>query len=450
MTTTNSRIELHSCEPSPPERTTSLLHRVFGADSGPIRQLNWYTPRSDDPAFVHCHAWVAAPPGQPSAQPLSVGGTATNRTVALAKAIGEAVERYCGSVYDADRVQVMSHREAKGEAIDPRRFVLFHDSQYEAGFGINRVDEDSPIGWTRGYSLTNDRPVWVPASMVYTEYQALTVQEPFEVTPVSGYACGNTLEEALLGGICEVVERDAFMIHWYQRLPTDGIDLRTLQSAQAKETLERYRNCPVRLFCANITTDLGIPAVAALMTSQHPGWPAAAIATAASTDPERAVVRALQELSSNHLYVRDSADARAGDIPHGPEQVTSQEDHGLLYTHPRWLTQLDSLLRPRSRISIGDVPGREFSDMKDAVEHCVANLHEAGHEVLFADLTTPELAEQGFKVVKVLIPGLQPVDFGPHYRHLGGRRLYEVPGRLGHDHVGRCPPELNSFPHPFP
>ena len=71
-----------------------------------------------------------------------------------------------------------------------------------------------------------------------------------------------------------------------------------------------------------------------------------------------------------------------------------------------------------------------------------------GLEVIVVDLTTSDVEGLGFKVVKVLIPGMQPIDFGP-WQRLGGPRLYEVPARLGYS-AASGPQELNLFPHPFP
>jgi ribosomal protein S12 methylthiotransferase accessory factor len=66
------------------------------------------------------------------------------------------------------------------------------------------------------------------------------------------------------------------------------------------------------------------------------------------------------------------------------------------------------------------------------------------------ELTSPEMRELGFRVVKVLVPGLQPIDFGTQWPHLGGRRLYEAPARAGYLQSRTQPRDLNVFPHPFP
>jgi ribosomal protein S12 methylthiotransferase accessory factor len=52
--------------------------------------------------------------------------------------------------------------------------------------------------------------------------------------------------------------------------------------------------------------------------------------------------------------------------------------------------------------------------------------------------------------VKVLVPGMHPVDFGGQWPHLGGDRLYDAPVRMGYPSTARDPSGLNLLPHPFP
>jgi ribosomal protein S12 methylthiotransferase accessory factor len=379
------------------------------------------------------------------------GGTALVEDVALAKAIGESVERYCGDLFDETQVLYAPYREIKEEATDPQRFVLFHPDQYnDPDFPFNKITEDTVIGWVKGFSLTRNQPTYVPASLVHLGHQPPTLEEYFELGPVSGYACGNTTEEALLGAICEVVERDAFMVFWYNLLPVPGFDLNAAKSEALRQTLDRYHSTPVQLFCSNITTDIGIPAALAVMVSHEPGWPAAIVATAANLDPERAITRALQELSANHLYIRGYFQNPYHPAPSAPHEIMSQEDHGLFYCSHERLPALDTILRPRWMQRPGDVTSHASDDVKANVDFCVAQLAAVDLEVIAIDLTTSDVAELGFKVFKVLVPGIQPIDFGMQWPHVGGRRLYEAPVRMGYRNTPAAPHELNYFPHPFP
>jgi ribosomal protein S12 methylthiotransferase accessory factor len=150
------------------------------------------------------------------------------------------------------------------------------------------------LGWVQGFSLTRNELTWVPATMVHLTYRPVTPADPFEACPLSGYACGNTIEEAILRGLYEVVERDAFMIFWLQWLRIPGIDLTSLSDLETIETLGCFRDSPLSLFCSSITSDIGIPVALVGLTSWQPGWPAATIAMGADLSPEKAIAHAFR------------------------------------------------------------------------------------------------------------------------------------------------------------
>ena len=431
--------------------TLDAVPHLVDPTVGLIQSINFYKCRHNEPQLVHCHATmpdVSRITGRFSNR--STGSTALTKDVALVKAVGESVERYCTDISDHSDVIYAPYRKVKREAVDPRRFVMFHPEQYRApNFPFNEITDDTVIPWVQGYSVTHKRPTLVPAGQVYLGINQ-TREQWFEMGPVSGYACANTYEEAILGGICEVVERDSFMVFWYNYLPVPAFDLTALESEAARQTLERYHSTPVRLHCSNITTDIGIPAVVAVMTSSEPGWPAAVVSAAADLDPERAIVRALQELAANYIYIRSHFEHPARQLPQKPEQVNSMEDHGLFYCRTENLRALDVLLRPRSVIKPRDVESKVSEDVLENVEYCVERMRALDLEVLAVDTTSSDVAELGFKVVKVLVPGAQPIDFGMQHRHFGGRRIYEAPARMGYRTRDTLPEELNLFPHPFP
>ena len=446
------KMRLQSHKRSDLQKTLQTLPFLLDRNYGLIQTIDWYVPRYNEPQFVHCHATmpdISRITGHTCSR--GTGSTALTKDVALAKAIGESVERYCGDFFNPDEIIVALYRKVKAQAIDPRRFILFHPTQYRTpGFPFAQITDDTAISWVRGFSLTRDKPALVPASLVHLSYQPASPGEIFEMGPVSGYACGNTLEEAILSGICEVIERDSFMLFWYNYLPVPAFDLSAVQSTALKQSLDRYHNAPVRIHCANITTDIGIPAALAVMTSREPGWPAAVVATAAHLDPEQAITRSLQELSANHLYIRSFLDTPYRPLPRTPQEVINQEDHGLFYCSPERLPCLDVVLRPRWMVRPQDLRSHFSEDVKENVEYCVRRLAELDLEVIAVDLTTIDVDGLGLKVVKILVPGILPIDFGMQWLHLGGRRLYEAPVRMGYRQTKTQPHELNIYPHPFP
>lgn len=443
-------MKLQSHGPTSVRVTLDALEKLTDPEHGIVSTYAFYQGQPDEPAFVHCHSSVQAP-GQPNGGRIAAGGTALDEDTALAKALGEAVERYCINLYDPALVRVAPYAELQGSAIDPQRFVAYHQSQQsDQSYPFARPAADRPLSWVEGFSLTRNQSTWVPANMVHLLYQPLTTHDRFEQCPVSGYACGNTLEEAILNGIYEVVERDAFMIWWYHWLRTPGIDLTSFESPETHEMLHRYDHSPVRLFCSSITTDVGIPVALIGLTSWRSGWPATTVAMGSDLSMERAVGHALRELAANLLLVGSYLQLQLRPIPRSPEEVVHMEDHGLFYASPEMLPALDPLLRPSRWVGNPDTSTDSPTDVKADIERCVRMLAAVDLEVIAVDVTAPEVEERGFKVVKILVPGMRPIDFGTAWQHLGGARLYEAPVRMGYEGTAADPDSLNRFPHPFP
>lgn len=454
----NHAFQLQSRTFSDPQETLNRLPALMNGTSKIIDSVDWYKLRPTDPQFFHAHAHLtdltSATTGCPPLVDVT-GGSSLEPQLSLAKAIGEAVERHCGSFYNPQDIRYASFAElGSDEAVDPRRFVLWSREQYRTqGFPYLQPNEKSIIGWSRGWSLTRNAPVYVPASLVHITYKARTPGELFELAPVSGYACGNTREEAILAGMLEVVERDAFMIFWRNLLPVPGYDLHSFKDGTVKDTLLRYAHTPARLFCSRLTTDIGIPVAFAVMMGNHPTYPAAMIGAAASLDEERAVTRALQELSMVHLLTRTLHESPHAHRPRTAAEVRTQEDHAIYFAARERLPLLDTVLRPRSfvkRENLERLDDAAKSDVKTQIELCVQRLAACELEAIAVDITLPAMAQLGFTVVKVIVPGAQPLDFGMHHPHLNGRRQFDVPVKMGYRPTPPKLAELNFAPHPFP
>ena len=70
-----------------------------------------------------------------------------------------------------------------------------------------------------------------------------------------------------------------------------------------------------------------------------------------------------------------------------------------------------------------------------------------GLDVYVVDLSTDEALRSGVRVVRVLVPGLQPFSFQYRAQYKGHRRLYDAPKEMGypvHDED-----QLNTWPQPF-
>jgi ribosomal protein S12 methylthiotransferase accessory factor len=380
----------------------------------------------------------------------AAAGKGLTEAEAIAGAIGEAVERYAASHFDPGAVRRLSVAEAAAAgAIGPAECVLYSEAQYDRpGFLYPRPGPDTVVDWSTGRELTGDRDVLVPAALTYL-YGAGGAPRDFFCPPTSsGLAAGPDLESAIVAGLCELAERDAFLVTWMNRLPAPEVDLAALRgpAAAIRTHYERF-GLQTRVF--DVTTDVAIPAMMGVSLDPSGRGPAAVVGLGCHLDPERAVLRALFEI----CQVRPGEARRQGEREQGRglkeyADVRTLEDHSSFFADAERLGELSFLLHGDRRPHRAPPP-RLAASAEDALRPCVEALARVGCRVAYVDLTTADVEALGVKVVRTFATGLQPIHFGHGEERLGGKRLYDVPRRLGYGHAVRTEGSLNPCPHPL-
>ncbi len=159
-------------DPPPPRPALAgIAERLIG-DLGIVRLAGPANRQAGAPAFFHFWA-QAADTGTFVRQRnfAKTGGAATDRDRALAKALGEAVERYCAAIYDREELLLRTAEAAEFAVADPADFALNSTSQYaEPGFRFVPFDSQTPVRWTPATDAVTGAVVSVPAAMVYVPY----------------------------------------------------------------------------------------------------------------------------------------------------------------------------------------------------------------------------------------------------------------------------------------
>jgi ribosomal protein S12 methylthiotransferase accessory factor len=301
-------------------------------------------------------------------------------------------------------------------------------------------------------ALASGDRVWVPALAVFLTYPPASPGEYLCPVTSNGLAAGATRAGAVLAAALEVVERDAFMATWLHRFPCDAVDPAAHPDAEVRGLHELYRRRGVELRLFRLPADHSVPVYAAVGFQEGRGdGPAAVVGMGADLDGARAARKALLEVAQIRPALRrrmrtPAARKRRDELVEDPHRVDALEDHDLLYADPRALGAFEFLLdRPVARThDWGPPPPAEPGER---LSRLVAELGGAGHDVLYVDLTPPDLLPLHLYTVRALVPAFQPIDFGWNERRLGGTRLYELPGRLGLA-PGVAPGTLNDAPHP--
>jgi len=344
-----------------------------------------------------------------------------------ASALCEALERYSGA-FQGDEIRIQNRFAEFGanglEAIHPNDVQLFSESQLADAERINAsghpynvvppcLDHDALIDWSPAWSLTRSRHVYLPTSLLY--YGKSDDHRGFKdfVADSNGCAAGNTLEEAILQGFLELVERDAFAVWWYNRLHMPKVDIASFDDDYLNGAEDYYRGLNRELWVLDVTSDLKIPSFVAV--SRRIDKPEEDIIYGAGThmDARIAALRAVCELNQFLNWAQGTGPGGAGYQVDDPQCLTwwknaTLADHS--YLAPA------AALQPLGQSDYPDYQGR---DLRDDVETCRSLVENRGMEFLVLDQTRPDI---GLPVVRVIVPGMR------HYwQRFAPGRLYDVP-----------------------
>ncbi|RQQ09481.1 TOMM precursor leader peptide-binding protein [Burkholderia stagnalis] len=399
------------------ERHASLISPISGA----IAYLHPMPKRHAGMRKVYASGFLVCPAAVPASNRFDRICSGKGRTdeQARASALCEALERF-SSVYQGDEATVTGGMEAlltdpacDAEPVHVNALQQFSERQFDARDAINALTRDirkqvpprftarDVIDWTPAWSLVSGKRRLVPLSYCYAETPDSAQADVACVHNPNGCAAGSTLDEAILQGMLELIERDAVAIWWYNRIPRPGIDLASFEEPYFDALVREYESFGWRLWALDITHDLGVPAVAAL--AENPADGRFSIGFGCHLDARIAVQRALTEV--NQLL------DIAADAPH-PWDREKLSETGFLYP-----------ANDVRRTTGSTWPPIDADTLPAAIAHCVGKIASAGMDVLVVDKTRPDI---GLSVAQVIAPGL--CHFWPR---LGARRLYSVPVALG-------------------
>ena len=371
-------------------------------------------------------------------------GKGSTREQSRVSALCEAIERYSGTC-QGDEIRVpgrFTEFLAADEAIHPNDAQLFSDRQLDDAESINakghpynivppRLDPDAEIDWTPVWSLTQCRHRYFPTSMLYS--MAPEQRGPMDlIADSNGCAAGNTLEEAILQGFYELVERDAFAIWWYNRQEVPVVDLDSFDDEYLAAASDYYARCGREFWMLDITSDIKIPTFVAISRMANAQSEDIIYGAGTHADPRVAALRAVCELNQCLSWLPRPGQADGRPMIDDPLALWWWRTARLCECG--WLAPATT--EPYRKAA--DYPAIETADARDDVEMCRGLVEAKGMEFLVLDQTRPDI---GMPVARVIVPGM---------RHFWARfapgRLYDVPVSMGRRTHRLAEAELNPAP----
>jgi ribosomal protein S12 methylthiotransferase accessory factor len=327
---------------------------------------------------------------RPNARSVSISqGKGLTLAAAKASAVMESIE-----VWHAERivkpVKLASAREMRAE----HRLLDIARLPHAAG---SRYTDETPLMWIEGDDLLSGGAVWLPFELVSTNY---TLPLPpgsgcFQAN-TNGLASGNHWLEAVSHGLCEVVERDARTLwqHYGRESEWKVVDPATVDDVACLTVLERIDAAGLEVRIWNITTDIGIPAFACVVTGRDDDDAGPELGSGCHPTRSVALLRALTEACQARLiYIAAARDE------YYPEMYTAA-------ARSRRYAALKGMVdAARPRHSFAHVASFDAPTIEEDLQWMFARLRSAGIDQIAAiDLTRPAV---GVAVARVVVPGLE-------------------------------------------
>jgi ribosomal protein S12 methylthiotransferase accessory factor len=422
-----------------------IWQRVVDPRIGIVRQVHETGGGADAPSLFIASAETAPPAfirsnGTYSGSSIVAAGAGLTRQGALWSMMGEAVERYSASIFYRDELHRASFATLGDKAVNPASFIRYSPAQYaRPGFPFRPPDPDRVIDWVQGTNLLSGESVYLPAQQVYFGYDGAS-QEGIAQNVTTGIACGPNWDFAVAAGLLEVIERDAFMSCWQLGLTPPELclaeaDWRTFPATIRALLASTKWSVSIRF----LDSDIAVPTVLALVTACDRSR--SAVGASAHPDLRRAITKAVIEAFHTWVWTRK---LESDTLPDEAD-IKSFSDHVRYYLAAERQYGLD-FLRVRAPSVERSLSRLRDLDPSEIVRLVLHSLNAAGFQAYAVDVTAGDIRSLGLTIVRVLVPGMQPLAAGTGMMPEDDRRLRQLTSRLGKI----FPDRLNPNPHPFP
>ncbi len=340
----------------------------------------------------------------------------------------EALERHSGIFRGDEPRRLARYVEIAEEAVHPDALTLFSPSQYRNREQWNqhegrynwvpeRFDLERRIDWSPAWSLTHQKVKYIPTAYCYFGYP-FDPSHDFCRPDSNGNAAGPSVDEAIVHGFLELVERECASVWWYNRIRRPRVDVDSFDSPAIAAVRDLHRLMGRSLDVVDITGEPTIPVFVAVSRSEDGSKADYALGFGAHFDARVALTKALMEVTQL--------------LP----MLLAGRDAGCFLGPAEGQADMTFLTPGNGRATVAS--GFPAPDPREARQEVLFHVEQAkswGLELLVVDLTREDI---GMPVVKVVVPGMRNwwARFAPG-------RLYALPAQFGWQKEPRIEAELN-------
>lgn len=344
------------------------------------------------------------------------GGKGLDMIQAQCSAIAESIERYSANMFGNEYIIQESYSGMKqryDNVLDPKLFEI--DPNYPYVYSENKV-----IEWVETRRLKDNQSFWIPANAVFFQYIPMRKEMQFLPQSTTGLSTGLTIEDAVLQGLMEVIERDAYIIYYRNQLMCDSIVLDNFKNTHLKMLLMNLETHNIKVHLKYLRNETSVHVIHCVTEDLNKEFPIFTHGAGASTDPEIAIIRAITEaiqMRISQIEVNNNIEQFQGDesyVPYITWGNGEKEKIGCFLQH-----EGDPMIK------LSQLEESQFNSLKEEILYIVRELSDIGYDVYTCNLSREDCSA---KVVRVIVPGYQD---GVHSSTRITKRMEMLPKYLG-------------------
>lgn len=447
-----------------PELWNLMYYASKLKEEGILSHVHRLTGFYDEPSLFRYKSVIA---GEDDDSFHGVGHSLFSEEKALLTSLGEVVERYCFRNFSPAPSQIKnsSYKEIKDDALDPFSFSGTSEEfrRKSVSSRLQPFTDEDVFRWVKGYSLTQNKKIWIPWQPISTHpsinKMLLEKKEPIIRLPIStGSAAGEKKEDAIYRGICEIIERDSFMITYLNTLSPYKIkssDFKNKEIISIRKQLDKYG---LDFHIMYLPTDTPCHVVMAVLVPRNKDIndrPHFSIGMKSDFNLDTAVIGATSEALNARIAIRGmlkDVDLNSGPEPDDKEAIGQLDRLYMWHTRPELFSKIEFLWKGKY-INFKDIPSFPFTaSYEDKVKIFVNHFKKQNYEVAYVENSTPAVRKiskknkYSFRSFFVIIPKMQPMHLFELMPYFSGERIKSVPKKLNY----KVDDSINTFPHPFP
>lgn len=374
-----------------------------------------------------------------------------NLETVLAKSMGEFLERIPLATYDySDFIVASEERLAKKRIPFVKIDELSVFSDYQRGnFSAFKYDSRSVFAWEKCVKAATGEKILIPAQLIYWNYKR--GREPvLRESNTNGMGGMTDKEGAILSALYEIIQRDAFLIFWLNKIAPPQINPDSVPGEEFKNILSESKKYGFKIFCLNTTFDTAIPSFAVVIMDEKNIYSTISVGGGCETDPAKALLQALQEAWAVYYWMRRVEPYSLLPSYEPFRTRLNRAERLRLWANPEMADKFTFFLKGEEK-QFSDIDFNypaKFNSSTEELNFAVKRVENArdGCEVYYYLAKHFILSSTNYYSARVVVPQLVPLYLDERFVPLGLERLKDISKISGADISGG----FNELPHPFP